>query len=179
MVYFTFNSPGPEYFTSTGSRPNITQVWFQILLVFSWTGTLAFPCDRSCQKVWSREKGSTVPSRVSPLILHTLAESSIINHQSSIWCLLTGSSPAIHFLPRGEIYTVNTVGSVPSLSGHTTLYLLLSTPSVHQHRSIIHKVARVKGAASLGNPVDQLMHGPLFSHEFLERTVLGIYCRKG
>ena len=56
-----------------------------------------FPYPPSRLRVWSLEIGSAVPSRVSPLILHTQTESSIINHQSSIinhqssiWCLLTG-----------------------------------------------------------------------------------------
>ena len=34
-----------------------------------------FPCPRSRLRIWSRETGSAVPSRVSPLILHTQAES--------------------------------------------------------------------------------------------------------
>ena len=34
-----------------------------------------FPFPRSRLRVWSRELGSAVPSRVSPLILHTQAES--------------------------------------------------------------------------------------------------------
>ena len=43
-----------------------------------------FPCPRSRLRIWSRESLSVLPSRVSPLILCTQAESSIINHQSSI-----------------------------------------------------------------------------------------------
>ena len=42
-----------------------------------------FPCPRSRLRIWSRET-QAVPSRITPLILHTQAESSIINHQSSI-----------------------------------------------------------------------------------------------
>ena len=34
-----------------------------------------FPCPRSRHRIWSRETGSAVPSRVSPLILHAQAES--------------------------------------------------------------------------------------------------------
>ena len=36
-------------------------------------GNSYFPCPRSCFKIWSRETGSTVPSRVN--LLHTQAES--------------------------------------------------------------------------------------------------------
>ena len=66
----------------------------------SWTaeqGKLTFVCSCSRLRIWSRKTGSAVPSRVNPLIFHTQAESSIINHQSSIinlvLCLLTGSFP--------------------------------------------------------------------------------------
>ena len=34
-----------------------------------------FPCHRSRLRVWSRDLGSAVPYRVSPLILHTQTES--------------------------------------------------------------------------------------------------------
>ena len=37
--------------------------------------TNIFPCPRSSLRIWSRETGSAVPSRVSPLILHAQAES--------------------------------------------------------------------------------------------------------
>ena len=43
-------------------------------------GKCFFPVPvRACMIIRPRETGSTVPSRVSPLILHTQAESSIIN----------------------------------------------------------------------------------------------------
>ena len=38
-------------------------------------GKNIFPCPRSRLRVWSRETGSAIPSRVSPLILHAQAES--------------------------------------------------------------------------------------------------------
>ena len=34
-----------------------------------------FPCSRSRLRIWSHETGSAVPSRVSPIILDTQAES--------------------------------------------------------------------------------------------------------
>ena len=43
-------------------------------------------------KKWSRETGSAVPSRVSPLTLHTRAETG--------WCLVTSSCPPSSRLPR-------------------------------------------------------------------------------
>ena len=42
-----------------------------------------FPCFRSRQRIWSRERGSDVPSRVSLLILHTQAESGAYSRYSS------------------------------------------------------------------------------------------------
>ena len=46
----------------------INRVRLPILLVVSWTGKLIFPCPRACLRIWSRETGSAVPSRVSLLI---------------------------------------------------------------------------------------------------------------
>ena len=41
-------------------------------------GKLTFPCPRSRLRIWSRETGSAVPSRVTLPILHTQAESRAI-----------------------------------------------------------------------------------------------------
>ena len=44
----------------------------------SWSteqGKIIFPFPRTCLRIWSRETGSAVPSRVSLLILHTQSES--------------------------------------------------------------------------------------------------------
>ena len=50
------------------SRVWINRVRLPILLVVSWTGKIIFPCPRACLRIWSRETGSAVPSRVSLLI---------------------------------------------------------------------------------------------------------------
>ena len=52
----------------TYSRVWINRVRLPILLVVSWTGKIIFPCPRVCLRIWSRETGSAVPSRVSLLI---------------------------------------------------------------------------------------------------------------
>ena len=52
----------------TYSRVWINRVRLPILLVVSWTGKIIFPCPRACLRIWSRETGSAVPSRVSLLI---------------------------------------------------------------------------------------------------------------
>ena len=52
----------------TYSRVWINEVRLPILLVVSWTGEIILPCPRVCLRIWSREAGSAVPSRVSLLI---------------------------------------------------------------------------------------------------------------
>ena len=54
------------------SRLGISRVGLSILLVVSWKGE-NISCPRSPLIIWSRETGSAVPFRVSPLILCTQA----------------------------------------------------------------------------------------------------------
>ena len=62
-------------------------------------------------RIWSRERGAVVPSRVSLLILHTQAEPDALTY---------GISPEF----RGGVHLLfyikppYAIGSVPSLSGH-------------------------------------------------------------
>ena len=78
--------------------------------------------------------GSPVPHKP---VHHLYTQSGrIINHQSSIWCLLTGFLPSsaaastyISFKPPYAI------GSVPSLSCHAIAYRWWSLPRVHRHRA--------------------------------------------
>ena len=46
-----------------------------VMAASSARGHLDFPCPRTRLRIWSRGTGSAVPSRVSPLSLHTQAES--------------------------------------------------------------------------------------------------------
>ena len=46
-------------------------------------GKMIFPCPRACLRIWSRETSSTVPSRISLLILHIQAESTAYSRDSS------------------------------------------------------------------------------------------------
>ena len=46
----------------------INRVRLPILLVVSSTGKIIYPCPRASLRIWSRETGSAVPSRVSLLI---------------------------------------------------------------------------------------------------------------
>ena len=52
----------------TYSREWINRERLSILLVSAEQGKWIFPCPRSCLRIWSRETGSGVPSRVSLLI---------------------------------------------------------------------------------------------------------------
>ena len=71
--------------------------------------------------VWSYgSTGSAVPSRVSPLILHTQAESGAYSRGSSRF-------------PRWRPHNIpsTAIGSVPNLSGHAVAYRWCSPPRVH------------------------------------------------
>ena len=69
----------------------------------------SFPWPRSRLRVWSRELGSAVPSRVSLLILHTKAESGAYLRDST-----SPSRFPLRFPPEPPC----AIGLVPSLSGH-------------------------------------------------------------
>ena len=84
---------------------------------------MIFPCPRACLRIWSREMGSAVPSRVSLLI-------SILR----LNLVLTYGIPpefrgGVHMKPPYAI------GSVPSLSGHAIAYRWRSLPRVRRHRA--------------------------------------------
>ena len=70
-----------------------------------------FPCPRSRLRIWSRETGSAVLSRVSLIILHTQAESGL---------------------------PIHAIEPVPSLSGHAIAYRWRSLPRVRRHRASIY-----------------------------------------
>ena len=84
---------------------------------------ISFPCPRACLRIWSRETGSAVPSRVSLLI-------SILRLNLVLTC---GIAPefrgGVHMKPPYAI------GSVPSLSGHAIAYRWRSLPRVRRHRA--------------------------------------------
>ena len=94
----------------TFSRLGINRAWLRILLVVSWTGNMNPPCRVLRLRVWSCELGSVVPSRVSPLTLHTQAESDA--------CLRDSTLPS-PFPPWFPFEASCAIGLVPSLSGHS------------------------------------------------------------
>ena len=82
-----------------------------------------FPCPRSRLRIWSRETGSTAPSRASLLILHT--------HEAESGAYSRDSSRS----PRRRPYIPSTaIGSVPSSSGHALAHRLRSLPRVRRLR---------------------------------------------
>ena len=106
--------------------------------------TVFFSCPRSRRRVWSRETGLTVPSRVSPLILHTQAEYSTYSRVSSRF-------------PRRRplIYPANSYRVSPEFYQVTQL----RTNGVHCRESagtrrVDVKVIPVTGAASSGLTMD-------------------------
>ena len=111
----------------TYSRVWINRVKLPILPWSAEQGTSQFPCPSTCLRIWSRETGSAVPSRVSLLILHTLAESDAY--------LLWDSSRVPRRRPYIYIKLPYAIGSVPTLSGQATAYRWRSLPRVRWQRA--------------------------------------------
>ena len=85
---------------------------------------ICFPCPRSRLRIWSRETGSTVPSRVSLVILHTQTESGAYSRDFSRF-------------PRWRpfLYTVNRHRVNSEFISHATAYRWRSLPRHRQHRT--------------------------------------------
>ena len=95
----------------------------------SWSaeqGKWIFSCPLTCLRIWSRETGSAVPSRISLLILHTQTESGAYLRDFS---RVPRRRPFICIKPP------NAIGPVPSLSGHAIVYRWRSLPRIHRHRA--------------------------------------------
>ena len=82
------------------------------------------PCPRACLRIWSRETGSAVPSRVS-LIISILRLNLVLTY--GIPLEFRGG---VHFMKPPYA-----IGSVPSLSGHAIAYRWRSLPRVRRHRA--------------------------------------------
>ena len=93
---------------------------------FSWSaeqGKLIFPCPRACLRIWSRETGSAVPSRVS-LLIFILSLNLVLTYE-----IPPEFRGGVHMKPPYAI------GSVLSLSGHAIAYRWRSLPRVRRHRA--------------------------------------------
>ena len=102
-------------------------------------------CPRSRLRVWSREKGLTVLSRVSLLILYT---------QTKIWCLLAG------FLPISAAASMYLYRYTPSGQSRVYQVTQLRTDDVHCRASVragpvALKLVPVTGVSFAG------YHGPI------------------
>ena len=83
-----------------------------------------FPCPRSCLRIWSRETGSAVSSRVSLLI--SIPRLNLV---------LTGFVPISAAASIYLLIPPYVIGSVPSLSDHTYAYRWRLLPRVRRHRA--------------------------------------------
>ena len=112
------------------------------------------PCPRSRLKIWSRDLGSAVPSRVSPLILHTYyAELGVYSRG---FC---------RFPPRRPHIPSNVFGSVPSLSGHAAAYRWGSLPTIRRYFVSSPQASLINGSSSFRSHRHGLcFDAPLFFH---------------
>ena len=99
-------------------------------------GKRNFPCPRSRLRVWSRELGSAVPSRVSPLVLHTQAESGAY--------LRDYTSPS-RFPLLFPLEPPCAIGLVPSLSGHS-IALPMAFTTENRHRASSSQGSSINGS---------------------------------
>ena len=112
-----------------------------------------FPCPRTCLRIWSRDTGSAVPSRVSLLIFDTQAESGAYSRDSSRF-------------PRRRPY-IYLNRHTPSGESRVHRVTQLRTDGVHCRESagtelVVLKVVSETGAAMLQVTLDQLMCASLF-----------------
>ena len=104
-----------------------------------------FPCPRSRLRIWSRETGSAVPPRVSPLILHTRAEFGAY------------SRDFYRFPRRLPLFILSiAIGPVPSVSGHAIAYRWRSLPRGRRRRA-----CSPQGSPSNGCCLFRFHHGPI------------------
>ena len=99
--------------TST-NEPDVHNKWDMTTHTHAHTHNTRSP--RSRRRIWSREKGPVVPSHVSLLILHITQTDAVV--------LIGGIPPAFPddaYLYLFIIPPTAVIGSVPSLSGHTTI----------------------------------------------------------
>ena len=99
---------------------------------------LDLPCPSSHLRIWSRETGSAVPSRISLVVLYTRAESDAF--------LLTG------FLPVSAAASIYSKRLTPSPQSRVYRVMQLLTDDLHCRESagtgpVVLKIVPVTGAA--------------------------------
>ena len=115
-----------------------------------------FPlCSRSRLGFWSHETGSTVvPSHISPLILHTQTESSIINLVLTHGLLSPGFREGVH------LYRQPPLGQSPESSVNNVIpYRWRFPPRVHRQGAKLPQ-----GSLSDGRCLFRKPHGPINMH---------------
>ena len=120
-------------------------------------GKRNFPCPRSRPRLRSCELGSAVPSRVSPLILHTKAESG---------AYLRDSTPSSRFSLRFPLEPPCAIGLVPSLSGHA-IALPMAFTTETRHRASSSQGSSINGSFLFREP-----HGPINARPFFPHPLL-------
>ena len=128
----------------------------------SGTGKIFFslsPFAPSRLSIWSRKTSSAVPSHVSPLFLHTQAESGAYSRDS------------FRFPRRWPHIPPTATGSVPSLSGHAIAYRWRSLPRVLRHGA-----SSPQGSSSNGCCLFRYPHGPFFVRQPFFHTHYKLIC---
>ena len=142
------------------ARVSINRVRLPILLVVSLTEKMNISLSAFAPEIWSREIGSAVSSRVSPLILHTQAESGAYIRDSS---RVPRRRPFI-YCERSDFKPPYAIGLVPSLSSHAIAYRWRLLPRVRRN-----KASKPQGSSermlSWQVTMDQLICAPL-SHTY-------------
>ena len=153
----------------TESRVWINRVKLPILLVVSSTGKTIFLCLLSRMRIWSRETCGAIPSRFSPLILQSEAESSIINHQSSSGAYSSHSSR----FPRRRPFLCR---QQPSGESRVRQVTQSCTDGVHRRESadtgpVVLKIVPVKGAAFSGITIQFLCTSLFLNPQLVQWTM--------
>ena len=132
------------------SRLDVNRYGCQFLSWSAEHGKLTFLCLRSRLRIWSRQTGWAVPSRVGSIILHTQAAS--------------GSSLSFRFPRRRPSIPSTVIGQVPSLSGHVITYRWRLPLRVHRHRASNLQGSSRNGCCLLRCTMDQFLFASLFPH---------------
>ena len=112
------------------------------------------PCCRMRLRIWSPDLGSAVPSRVSPLILHTYYAEP--GDYSRDFC---------RFPPRCPHIPSNAFGSVPRVSGHAAAYRWRSLPRIRRYWASSTQASLTNGSSSFrSHRHESFFDAPLFFH---------------
>ena len=133
---------------STFSRIRLNRVWLPKREIHVLLSPFA-------PENWSRETISAVPSRVSPLVLHTHAE-------------FGPCSWAPVFPPRRRSSILSTaIELFPTLSCHVIAYRWRLLTRVCRHRAVSPQGSSSNGCCLFTKPRGSILRAPLFPHPLL------------